>query len=57
MGNKVRVQELHIWDEERPQRRLENPKKKGRIQVDEKDFPIKKKDSWIGKNKRDANRR
>ena len=56
MGSKVRVQELHIWDEERPQRRIENPKKKGRIQVDEKDFPTKKKDSWIGKNKRDANR-
>ena len=53
---KIRVQELHIYDEERPQRNLENPKKKGRIQVDEKDFPTKKKDSWIGKNKRGANR-
>lgn len=53
---KIRIQELHIYDEERPQRKVENPKKRGRIQVDEKDFPTKKKDSWIGKNKRDANR-
>jgi len=52
---KIRIQDIHIWDEERPQRRLDNPKKKGRTQVDEKDFPTKKKDTHIGRNKRNRN--
>ena len=54
---KIRLQDIDIYNEERPVRVKDVPKKKGRIQVDEKDFPTKKKDSWIGKNKRDANRR
>lgn len=52
---KIRIQDLDIWDEERPQRKNDNPKKKGRIQVDEKEFPQKKKDSWIGRNKKYSN--
>jgi hypothetical protein len=42
----------------RPQRsRDESKKKKGRIYTEEEDFPTKKKDSYIGVNKRERNRR
>ena len=60
---KIRIQELHLVSENesvggRPQRsREDSRKKKGRIYTDEEDFPIKKKDSHIGKNKRERNRR
>jgi hypothetical protein len=53
---KIRIQDIEIFNEERPRRIQENPKKRGRIQHDEKEFPIKKKDTWIGKNRKDRTR-
>ena len=55
---KIRPEHLHHFTSEggRPQRKRQDTKKKGRIYVDEDDFPVKKKDNWIGKNKRERNR-
>jgi hypothetical protein len=52
---RIRIQDIEVLDEERPSRKENNPKKKGRIQVDEKEFPQKKKDTHIGRNKRNRN--
>lgn len=53
---KIRIQDIDIYNEERPRRVENNPKKRGRIHVDEKEFPQKKKDTWIGKNKKNRMR-
>lgn len=53
---KIRIQDIEIYNEERPRRLEENPKKRGRIQSDEQEFPIKKKDTWIGRNRKDRTR-
>ena len=53
---KIRIQDIEIYNEERPRWNEDNPKKKGRIQIDERDFPQKKKDTWIGRNRKDRNR-
>ena len=50
---KIRIQDIHIFNEERPRREQENPKKRGRIQHDEKEFPTKKPDTWIGRNRKE----
>lgn len=42
---KIRIQDIDIYDEERPRRVKDNPKKRGRIQVEEEEFPQKKKPS------------
>ena len=52
---RIRIQDIEVLNEERPSRKENNPKKKGRIQVDEKEFPHKKKDTHIGRNKRNRN--
>jgi hypothetical protein len=52
---RIRIQDIEVLNEERPSRKENNPKKKGRIQIDEKEFPIKKKDTHIGRNKRNRN--
>ena len=53
---KIRIQDIEIFNEERPRREQENPKKRGRIQHDEKEFPTKKPDTWIGRNRKDKTR-
>jgi len=53
---KIRLQDIEIMDEERPRRTEENPKKRGRIQHEEREFPQKKKDTWIGRNRKDRTR-
>jgi len=53
---KIRIQDIEIYNEERPRRVEENPKKRGRIQHEEQEFPIKKKDTWIGRNRKDRTR-
>ncbi len=53
---KIRIQDIDIYNEERPRRVEENPKKRGRIQNDEQEFPTKKKDTWIGRNRKDRTR-
>lgn len=53
---KIKIQDIDIYNEERPSRVESNPKKKGRIQNDEKEFPTKKKDTWIGRNRKDRTR-
>ena len=54
---KIRLQDIEVLDEERPLRKEENPKKRGRIQHEEREFPTKKPDTWIGRNRKDNTRR
>jgi hypothetical protein len=54
---KIRLQDIEILDEERPSPKEDHPKKRGRIQHEEREFPQKKPDTWIGRNRKDSNRR
>ena len=54
---KIRLQDIEILDEERPVRKEYTPKKRGRIHHEEREFPTKKPDTWIGRNRKDSNRR
>lgn len=53
---KIRLQDIEIYNEERPRKENVNPKKRGRIQYQEEEFPTKKKDTWIGRNRKDRTR-
>jgi hypothetical protein len=54
---KIRLQDIEILDEERPSPKEDHPKKRGRIQHEEREFPTKKPDTWIGRNRKDSSRR